>query len=150
MLSDALKEYGAGEKDISESILRVLAYGSVSSSHAGLFLAFVKNLSNKNLLNQIIKGEARFPSDPKDRDVLYFVSQSFRAKLLMELPEDKQQIDKNVQYLIHRAKALIKDLSHINLELAQMIVSSDEGKVLPEWFMIEIVRDLPRLIKNDK
>ena len=150
MLSDSLKAYGAGEKEVPKSILRVLAYGSVSASHAGLFLAFVKNLSNKNLLSQIIKGEARFPNAPEDRDVLYFVSQSFRAKLLMELPEDKQKLDKNTQYLTHRAKALIKDLSHINLELAQMIVSSDDGKVLPEWFMVEIVRDLPRLIKNDK
>ena len=150
MLSDALKAYGAGEKDVPESILRVLTFGSVSANHAGLFLAFVKNLSNKNLLSQIIKGDARFPSDPKDRDVLYFVAQSFRAKLLMELPDDKQKMDKNAQFLTHRAKALIKDLSHINLELAQMIVSSDEGKVLPEWFMVEIVRDLPRLIKNDK
>lgn len=150
MLSDALKAYGAGEKDVPESILRVLTFGSVSANHAGLFLAFVKNLSNKNLLSQIIKGDARFPSDPKDRDILYFVAQSFRAKLLMELPDDKQKMDKNAQFLTHRAKALIKDLSHINLELAQMIVSSDEGKVLPEWFMVEIVRDLPRLIKNDK
>lgn len=150
MLSDALKEYGAGEKDLPENILRVLAYGSISASHAGMFLAFVKNIGNKDLLNKIIKGDAIFPSDPKDRDVLYFVSQSLRAKLLMELPENKQKMDKNTQYLTHRTKALIKDLSHINLELAQMIVSSDDGKVLPEWFMVEIVRDLPRLIKNDK
>ena len=82
--------------------------------------------------------------------MLYFVAQSFRARLLTELPEDKQKLDKNTQYLTHRAKALIKDLSHISLELAQMIVSSDDGKVLPEWFMVEIVRDLPRLIKNEK
>lgn len=150
MLSDALKEYGAGEKDVPEKILRVLAYGSVSSSHAGMFLAFVKQLGNKNLLNEIIKGEARFPSAPEDRDVLYFVAQSFRAKLLLELPEDKQSISKSAQEFAHRAKALIKDLSHINIELAQMVVSSDDGKVLPEWFMVEIVRDLPRLIKNEK
>ncbi len=150
MLSDALKEYGTGEKEIPEKILKVLAHGSVSASHAGLFLAFTKQLGNKNLLSRIIKGDAKWPSDPADRDVLYFVSQSFRAKLLMELPEDKRKMDKNTQFLTHRAKALIKDLSHINLELAQMIVSSDEGKVLPEWFMIEIVRDLPRLIQNDR
>lgn len=150
MLSDALKEYGAGEKDVPEKILRVLAYGSVSSSHAGMFLAFVKQLGNKNLLNEIIKGETRFPSAPEDRDVLYFVAQSFRGKLLLELPEDKQSISRSAQELAHRAKAMIKDLSHINLELAQMVVSSDDGKVLPEWFMVEIVRDLPRLIKNEK
>lgn len=150
MLSDALKEYGAGEKDVPEKILRVLAYGSVSSSHAGMFLAFVKQLGNKDLLGRIIKGEARFPSAPEERDILYFVAQSFRAKLLLELPEDKQLISKSAQELAHRAKAMIKDLSHINIELAQMVVSSDDGKVLPEWFMVEIVRDLPRLIKNEK
>lgn len=150
MLSDALKEYGAGERGVPEKILRVLAYGSVSAAHAGSFLAFIKNLGNKDLLSKIIKGEARWPSEPEQRDVLYFVSQSFRAKLLLELPEDKQTIDRVTQQLVHRAKAMIKELSHINLELAQMVVSSDGGKVLPEWFMVEIVRDLPRLIKNDK
>ena len=149
MLSDALKEYGAGEKEISESLLRVLAYGIVSSSHAGLFIAFTKSLMDKELLNRIIKGEARFPSDPKDRDILYFVSQSFRAKLLMELPKDKKNMDKNIMFLTHRAKAMIKELAHINLELAQMVVSSDGGKELPEWFMVEVIRDLPRLIRNE-
>jgi len=149
MLSDALKEYGAGEKEVSESLLRVLAYGMVSSSHAGLFIAFTKSLMDKELLNRIIKGEARFPSDPKDRDILYFVSQSFRAKLLMELPKDKKNMDKNTMFLTHRAKAMIKELAHINLELAQMVVSSDGGKELPEWFMVEVIRDLPRLIRNE-
>lgn len=150
MLSDALKEYGAGEKEVPESILKVLAYGSVSARHAGQFLAFAKQLSNKNLLSDIIKGDARFPSDPGERDVLYFIAQSFRAKLLMELPKNKQQLDHTTQQLTHRAKALIKELSHINLEIAQMVVSSEDDKTLPEWFMIEIIRDLPRLIKNDR
>lgn len=152
-LSDALKSYGAGkagEKDVPEGILKVLAFGCVSSSHAGNFLAFIKQLGNKDLLNEIIKGEAKFPSAPEQRDVLYFVAQSFRAKLLMELPDNKQSIDARTQNLAHRAKAMLKDLSHLNIELAQMVVSSDEGKVLPEWFMIEIVRDLPRLIKNER
>lgn len=128
----------------------MLAYGSVSARHAGQFLAFAKQLSNKNLLSDIIKGDARFPSDPGERDVLYFIAQSFRAKLLMELPKNKQQLDHTTQQLTHRAKALIKELSHINLEIAQMVVSSEDDKTLPEWFMIEIIRDLPRLIKNDR
>ncbi len=150
MLSDGLKEYGAGKKDVPESILRVLAFGTVSASHAGMFLAFIKQLGNKNLLNEIIKGNARFPSDPSKRDILYFVAQSFRAKLLMELPKDKQKLDNTTKQLTHRAKAMIKELSQISLEIAQMVVSSDNDRTLPEWFMLEIIRDLPRLIKNDK
>ena len=31
-----------------------------------------------------------------------------------------------------------------------MVVSDDDGKILPEWFMIEIIRDLPRLVSQEK
>ena len=127
----------------------MITYGCISASHAGMFLAFVKQLGNTHLLTDIIKGEAKWPTKPEDRDVLYYLSQSFRAKLLHELPANKQNLGKDGQYLVHRAKALIKELSSISYEIAQMVVSADEGKVLPEWFMIEIVRDLPRLIQNN-
>ena len=110
-----------------------------------MFLAFTKQLGNKYLLSDILKGDAKWPSKEQDRDVLYFVAQSFRTRLLHDLPESKQNMNKDAQYLAHRAKALIKELSQINFEIAQMVVSADEGKVLPDWFMLEIVRDLPRL-----
>ena len=150
MLSDALKEFGAGEKDLSDKTIRMLAYGSVSAAHAGMFAAFIKQMNNRYLLSDIIKGEARWPDKPEDRDVLYFLSQSFRAQLVHDLPEKKAALNKESQYLAHRAKALIKELAKINYELAQMVVSSDDGKVIPEWFMIEIVRDLPRLVAQEK
>ena len=149
MLSDALKEYHAEENTIPDTMLKMITYGCISASHAGMFIAFIKQLNNQHLLTDIIKGEAKWPSNPEDRDVLYFLSQSFRAKLLHELPANKQNLGKDGQYLAHRAKALIKELSSISYEIAQMVVSADEGKVLPEWFMIEIVRDLPRLIQNN-
>lgn len=145
MLSDALKEYGAGKKELSQDMLRVLAYGCISSKHAGMFLAYTRQLSNTHLLSDIIKGDARWPSKPEDRDILYFLAQSFRAKLLQELPKSKQDLNRDTQFLTHRAKALIRDLSSINHELAQMIVSADGDEMLPEWFMLETVRDLPRL-----
>ena len=148
MLSDALKEYRAEDNAISEAMLKMITYGCISASHAGMFLAFVKQMGNSHLLADIIKGEAKWPAKPEERDVLYFLAQSFRAKLLHELPENKKQLGKDGQFLTHRAKALIKELSSISYEIAQMVVSADEGKVLPEWFMIEIVRDLPRLIQN--
>lgn len=150
MLSDALKEYGAGEKDVPESTLRYLVYGSVSPGHAGQFLAFVKQLGNRDLLKDIISGEARWPSKPEERDVLYFVAQSFRGRLLQELPKEKQQLNASTQNLTHRAKAMIKDLAAINLEIAQMVISSEDGGMLPEWFLVEIVRDLPRLANKAK
>lgn len=146
MLSNCLKEYGAGEKKLSQDTLRVLAYGCISASHAGMLLAYTKQLGNKNMLNDILKGAAKWPSRPEERDVLYFLAQSFRAKLIHELPKKKQKLNKDTQYFVHRAKAMIKELSVINYEIAQMVVSADENEVLPDWFMVEIVRDLPRLI----
>lgn len=145
MLSDALHEYGAGKTDISEEMLRVITYGCISAKHAGMFLAFTKQLSNTNLLSEIIKGEAKWPAKPEERDVLYFLAQSFRGRLLHELPKEKQNLGREGQFLVHRAKALMKDLSTISYEIAQMVISADDEKVLPEWFMLEIVRDLPRL-----
>lgn len=145
MLSDVISEYG---DSISEETLRMLAYGCVSPTHAGMFLAYTKQLSNKHLLADIIKGEARWPSAPGERDVLYFLAQSFRGQLLKQLPEDRQRLNRETQALAHRAKALIKDLSTINYEIAQMVVSADGGQTLPDWFMVEIVRDLPRLVKR--
>ena len=38
MLSDALKEYDAGKKAIPENMLRMITYGCISASHAGMFL----------------------------------------------------------------------------------------------------------------
>lgn len=150
MLSDALREYRAGECGLPMELLKVLTYGSISAKHAGMFLAYTKQTSNKNLLTQIIKGEAYWPSAPEDRDVLYFLSQSFRARLLTELPETKHKMNRDTQYLTHRAKSLIKELAHLNVELAQMVVAEDDDRQLPDWFMLEIIRDLPRLVQKEK
>ena len=147
MLSDILKEYGAGEKELPEDTVRMLVYGCVSASHAGMFVAYTKQLGNQHLFQDIIKGTAKWPSKPDERDVLYFLAQSFRAKLIHELPEHKQKMNREAQYLAHRGKALIKELSSINYEIAQMVVAEEEEESLPDWFMVEIVRDLPRLVR---
>ena len=62
--------------------------------------------------------------------------------------ELKKKLNENSQYFAHRAKALIKDLSLISLEIAQMVVGNVDENSLPNWFMIEIVRDLPRLVEK--
>lgn len=148
MLSDALKEYGAGNTDISDAMLRMITFGCISASHAGMFVAYTKQLGNKELLNNIIKGAASWPAKPEERDILYFLAQSFRAKLLHDLPANKKHLGGDGKYFAHRAKNLIKELSVINHEIAQMVVSADNGKMLPDWFMVEIVRDLPRLVET--
>lgn len=144
MLSDAIHEY---KENLPDEKLEALAYGCLTPDHAAQFKAFVKHLKGKFRLAAVIKGEMAWPSGPEDRDVLYFLAQSFRAQIIKELPPQEKGLSSNQKELAHRAKALIKDLSGVSLEIAQMVVSKqDGGAALPGWFMVEIVRDLPRLV----
>jgi hypothetical protein len=147
MLSDTFHEYTDA---LNEDVLEILAFGCLSPQHAGQFKAFVKQVRGKYRLNAILKGEMGWPSDVQDRDILYFLSQSFRAHLIKELPPEPKQLKSEGKTLVVRAKSLLKELSHISLEMAQMVVTGerDEEK-LPNWFMVEIVRDLPRLVERE-
>ncbi len=145
MLSDALKEWG---ENITRDELKTLAYGCLTASHAGQFLAFTKQTENKFFLEELIKGTRKWPAKPEDRDVLYFAAQSFRARLWHDLPQNRQKMNADAQYLAHRAKALMKELASLNLEIAQMVVSPEDDHELPGWFLMEIVRDLPRLVRK--
>ena len=148
MLSDALTEYVAGKREISGDTLKMLSYACLSPSHAGMFLAYTKSLKNTHMLEDIIAENAKWPAKPEDRDILYFLAQSFRAKLVTELPKSKQDISGNMLSFVYRAKGMIKELSTINFEIAQMVVASDDESTLPDWFMVEVIRDLPRLVNN--
>jgi hypothetical protein len=144
MLSDALHEYG---DRINDHWLEVLAMGCLSPHHATDFKGFIKQIKSKYQLNAILKGDIGWPREPEDRDVLYFLAQSFRARLIKELPP--KQKTNNGSQLAYRAKALLKELATINLEVAQMVVSEQEkGETLPSWLMVEIARDLPRLVSR--
>lgn len=146
ILSDALNEYGAGTRDISNNVLKMLAYACLTPSHAGMFLAYTKTLKNDHMLEDIIAQKAKWPDKVEERDILYFLAQSFRAKLIKELPKSKQDMSGNMLSFVFRAKGMLKELSVINFELAQMTVAADEEETLPDWFMAEIIRDLPRIV----
>ena len=146
MLSDALLEYGEA---ISDATLEVLAFGCLTPHHAGQFKAFMKQARGKYRLSAILRGDMGWPMEPGDRDVLYFLAQSFRAQLVKELPAEQAGMGENQRQLAHRGKALLKDLAGISLEIAQMVVAKQgDGDALPGWFMVEIVRDLPRLVER--
>jgi hypothetical protein len=158
MLSDVLHQWaGDGGPDgtdiggMPDHGLEAVAFGCLSPSHAAQFKAFVKQMRSRFGIEQILKGDQRWPSAATDRDVLYFLAQSFRARLVRDLPEQKAGLRGKTQEFVHRAKALLKDLARINLEIAQMVVADpDDGAGLPAWFMVEIVRDLPRLVARGR
>lgn len=144
MLSDAMTAYGDALDDVS---IEALAYGCLTPPHATQFKAFVKQLRSRYDLAAISKGDMNWPDRPEDRDVLYFLSQSFRAQLIKDLPPEKPDGSSAARELAHRAKGLLKDLASINLEVAQMVVATLEDQpALPSWFLVEVVRDLPRLV----
>lgn len=146
ILSDAMQAYG---ESISDAQVEALACGCLTPHHATQFKAFVKQVRRRFDLAAILKGDLAWPDRAEDRDVLYFLSQSFRAQLVKELPEEKPDGGGAHRELAHRAKALLKDLAAINLEIAQMVVATpDETQALPSWFLVEVVRDLPRLVER--
>jgi MoxR-like ATPase len=124
MLSDALHEFG---DRLTDNALEVVAYGCLSSAHAAQFKAFVKQLRSRYRLGAIIRGDMKWPSAPEDRDVLYFLAQSFKAQLIKELPPHKDAMTSSSKELAHTAKALLKDLAIISMEMAQMVVTSDDS-----------------------
>ena len=149
MLSDAIKEYG--DDPAQEDIFR-LGKACLSPHHAVQFNAFIKQVHNRFQLSALVDGKASWPAEPENRDVLYFLAQSLRAQLIKELPKEKKQLGGESQQLALAGKRLVKDLARISMEIAQMVVTPEEdageGKEergIPEWFLIELIRDLPRL-----
>ena len=143
ILSDCLKSYT--EAPNTDKVW-LLAQGVLSPSHASQFKTFVQMRREKFNVEELLRGEKSWPR-PQDGDtgLLYMLVQSVKAQLLRRLPEDAANRSREGE-LVHHAKRLLKDLAEINLELAQVLVSDDEsGRKLPDWFMLEIVRDLPRL-----
>jgi hypothetical protein len=150
MLSDALHQYG---EIMSDETLEILSFGCLTPHHASQFKAFIKQSHGKYRLSAILKGDVNFPDAPTDRDLLYFLSQSFRAHLVKELPPESKALKASARENVIRYKTLLRELAQINLEMAQMVVTGEDDKEkLPDWFMVEIVRDLPRLAerKNGK
>jgi hypothetical protein len=146
MLSDALHEFG---DNVAPPLLEALLYGCLTPAHASNFLGFLKQLKGRYRLQAILDGESGWPGRAEDRDLLYFLAQSFRARLSRDLPADETQITAVQRQFAHRAKALLEQLAAISLEIAQVVVASVAGeRDVPAWLLREIVRDLPRLVER--
>ncbi len=146
ILSDCMLSYPDGEVD--DDLLTVLTAGLLSSVHAASFRAWVKVVRNRFALEPIIKGETGWPARLDDRDVLYFLAETFRSRMIAELPAAKEGGSPASRQFAHRSKAMLVSLAEISLEMAQLVVANDqEGQpVLPAWYLTEVIRDLPRLV----
>jgi MoxR-like ATPase len=145
LLSDALHSYGTG---ITMPEVEMLASGCLSPAHARSFAAFIKQLHGNLRVDLILKGEQPLPRSPEDRDVLYFIVQSVRAQLAKELPPERENVKGQHRQMANQAKRILTELCEQSVEMATLMVAVETGenaRALPSWFLIEVVRDLPRL-----
>lgn len=144
MLSDVLRSYG----ELGDDTVAMLAYATLTPAHAGSFRAYVKVARHAFTLDAIIKGDVRWPAAPEDRDLLYFLAETFRARLVKELPAEKRHASGAARQFAFRAKSLLVELAEISLEIAQLVIADeDDGtQVLPAWFLVEAARDMPRIV----
>lgn len=145
MLSDAIQGYG---DTISQRDLTILANGCLTASHATQFVAYVRQVRSQYSLKKILSGEQRWPEEPEERDILYFLVQSLRARLVKELPANRGKLNGETQVLALRSKELLVELASISLEIAQMAVTPEGGESLPAWFLVDATRDIPSLAKR--
>ena len=99
----------------------------------------------------MLSGEQPLPRAPEDRDVLYFIVQSIRAQLAKNLPPERDALKGQHRQLALQAKRVLVELCDINAELATVMVAEETGaeaRNLPSWFLVEVVRDLPRLAQR--
>lgn len=148
ILSDALQAYG---DDLQTDEIEILAGGVLSGGHARSFHAFIKQLQGKLRVELILSGEQPLPRAAEDRDVLYFVVQSVRAQLAKTLPPERDAIKPPHRHLVSQAKRVLVELCDISVEMATVMVAEETGedaRNLPDWFLVEVVRDLPRLAQR--
>jgi hypothetical protein len=145
MLSDALHSW---VEPPEEQTLRVLAHGTLTPNHAAGFCGYVKIVRHSYGFEAILKGDAGWPRRPQDRDLLYYLAEAFRARLVKELPASKEHASTAAKQLAFRSKTLLIELAEISLEIAQTVLAEDAdgNPVLPGWFLVEAARDLPRLV----
>ncbi len=145
MVSDALTAFGP---QVPAGSLAAIAFGCLSDHHAQSFITYWKTRDTAYRVTALIKGDISWPRAPEEADVRYFLAQSLRAQLVKELPASREAVSGRSDELRHRAKELITSLAGIQIELAQLVVGSADGlEDLPDWFITEMVRDLPRLAK---
>jgi MoxR-like ATPase len=145
ILSDALRAYGSS---VTPEEVELLAAGCLSPSHCRSFGAFIKQLHGNLRVDQVLKGEQPLPLAVEDRDVLYFLVQSIRAQLAKELPPDRDNVKSRHRLMVQQSKRLLMQLCETSVEMATVMVADETGesaRKLPAWFLVEVVRDLPRL-----
>jgi hypothetical protein len=138
-----MKSYG---DKINSKTVGILGASVLTPSHAQSFAVFMDHQDQKYLLNKIIKGDAKWPRKPDQRDSLHYLAMAFRDQLIKQVPQERSQMGKKETDFVYRATEMIRDLADISGELAQiLILPNEDGEGIPAWYLTEIAVALPRL-----
>jgi hypothetical protein len=149
LLSNMIKERGADR--LTPAMAHTLAASVLTPEHAQIFATWWKNKDQRYVLNHILKGDRGWPEAPDERDLLHYLALSFRDQLIKELPIEPAALNNGSSKLRSRGLELLRSLADLAPELAQMVlVADEEGRSLPDWFMIEIGDALPALTARHK
>ena len=145
-VSDALHAFG---DEVPSEQLDALLFGCLTRDHVLGFKSFLKQIRNKFSVHKILKGEESWPAAPQDRDLAFFLAQSLRDTLVKELPAQEAESGRHGKELAASARAALKALARIDAELAQLVLTeNDAGERVPDWFVLDIARELPRLLEQ--
>lgn len=143
-VSDGLKKL---DNHPNTKLVDALLYGSLSEEHVSHFKSFRKQLKHKFSVSKILNGEIPWPREAENRDVLLFLVESAKDYLFKELPKNENQVTSQKKQLVANVKNSLKDLARIDNEYAETLLSpNSNGENLPKWVLLEIAKELPKLI----
>ncbi len=147
-VSDGLKLLG---EEANPKLIDALLYGTLTSEHVIQFKSFIKQIKYKYSVVKLLDGTEKWPDKPEDRDILLFLVNSAKEYLLKELPKNENEMNAAKRKMVIQIKESMKKLSYIDSEYSQILITpSDTGEQLPKWFLLEITRELPKLIAQSK
>lgn len=146
MLSDALWQH----KELNPHRVQIAAEASIGLAHAVEFQGFYRTKADRLTVERLLKGDIRWPGSPADRQELFFLMNSFRFYLIKHLPATVDAVNGSTRELAHKAKALLAALAEISGEMAQHVIIQIDGEAVPDWFVVEVARDLPRIAASRK
>lgn len=134
-VSDALLAYG---DKLTDELLDIILQGCITKEHAIAFKGFAKLSKEKFKLVPIIEGKEEWPSSLDKRDILMFLTESFRDYLHKELPKNDGEFSGKKKEQVHKIKLAVQKLAEIDKELVNLIIAKrEDGSMLPSWFLME-------------
>ena len=83
--------------------------------------------------------------------MLYFIVQSIRGQLAKTLPPERDEREAAHRILVQQAKRILVELCRSTSRWRRSWSPrrrGDEARNLPAWFLVEVIRDLPRLAER--